>query len=304
MSGILRLAWLYDADGCRCPTGVTRHALALRQELLRTADLQVTSVTGQLSTPEGQSAWDSWSDFSRVQLPVSTRQMIRLWRVLGRPRLDRWTGPIDWVYCPSEYFVPTGRSLLAVTSHDILQDISFGGPRRQALLARIFRRASLIASVSHYNSSQLLDAFPHCHDRVVYVPNAADELFHEPASELERVQIRSNLGLSAQHPFLLSVANFQPRKNLERLLRAAIGLPEVAQGDLALVLVGSGSDEQIARLSALIAELPRGVKVIRPGYLEGIELRAAYAEAKALVFPSTCESFGIPAVEAMAQCKI
>ena len=28
---------------------------------------------------------------------------------------------------------------------------------------------------------------------------------------------------------------------------------------------------------------------------------AAYAEATALVFPSTCESFGIPAIEAMAQ---
>jgi alpha-1,3-rhamnosyl/mannosyltransferase len=38
-----------------------------------------------------------------------------------------------------------------------------------------------------------------------------------------------------------------------------------------------------------------------PGYRQGRALRAAYAGATALVFPSTCESFGIPAVEAMAQ---
>ena len=38
-----------------------------------------------------------------------------------------------------------------------------------------------------------------------------------------------------------------------------------------------------------------------PGYRQGNALRAAYAEAAALVFPSLCESFGIPAVEAMAQ---
>jgi glycosyltransferase involved in cell wall biosynthesis len=38
-----------------------------------------------------------------------------------------------------------------------------------------------------------------------------------------------------------------------------------------------------------------------PGYRQGKALRAAYAEATALVFPSLCESFGIPAVEAMAQ---
>ena len=38
-----------------------------------------------------------------------------------------------------------------------------------------------------------------------------------------------------------------------------------------------------------------------PGYRQGRALRAVYAEATALVFPSLCESFGIPAVEAMAQ---
>ena len=38
-----------------------------------------------------------------------------------------------------------------------------------------------------------------------------------------------------------------------------------------------------------------------PGYRQGKILRAAYAEAVALVFPSLCESFGIPVVEAMAQ---
>jgi alpha-1,3-rhamnosyl/mannosyltransferase len=38
-----------------------------------------------------------------------------------------------------------------------------------------------------------------------------------------------------------------------------------------------------------------------PGYRQSHALRAIYREATALVFPSLCESFGIPAVEAMAQ---
>lgn len=38
-----------------------------------------------------------------------------------------------------------------------------------------------------------------------------------------------------------------------------------------------------------------------PGYRQGRAPRAAYAGATALVFPSICESFGIPAVEAMVQ---
>ena len=45
----------------------------------------------------------------------------------------------------------------------------------------------------------------------------------------------------------------------------------------------------------------RRALICMPGYRQGNALRAAYAEATALVFPSLCESFGIPAVEAMAQ---
>jgi alpha-1,3-rhamnosyl/mannosyltransferase len=75
----------------------------------------------------------------------------------------------------------------------------------------------------------------------------------------------------------------------------------VADGALALVLLGAGSDDQIAALRAEAAAAGPRVLVRLPGYRQGRALRAAYAEATALVFPSTCESFGIPAVEAMAQ---
>ena len=51
---------------------------------------------------------------------------------------------------------------------------------------------------------------------------------------------------------------------------------------------------------AAAAAGPR-VLIRMPGYRQGHDLRAIYAEATALVFPSLCESFGIPAVEAMAQ---
>ncbi len=134
-----------------------------------------------------------------------------------------------------------------------------------------------------------------------YVPNGADDLFFEPATERERAQVRSDLGLPLQVPFLLSVANFQPRKNLPRLIRAAARLPEIASGDLALVLVGAGGEAEARPLrDAAAAAGPRAL-IRMPGYRQGQSLRATYAEATALVFPSLCESFGIPAVEAMAQ---
>ena len=84
-------------------------------------------------------------------------------------------------------------------------------------------RADLILSVSHFNTQQLLGAFSLPVPRVAYVPNGADDLFFEPAPFHERRRIRGDLGLPPDVPYLLSVANFQPRKNLLRLIRAAAG---------------------------------------------------------------------------------
>ena len=97
------------------------------------------------------------------------------------------------------------------------------------------------------------------------------------------------------------MANFQPRKNLIRLIHSAARLPEVSAGDLALVLIGTGAEDEARPLrEAAAAAGPRAL-IRMPGYRQGRALRAIYSEATALVFPSLCESFGIPAVEAMAQ---
>ena len=176
-----------------------------------------------------------------------------------------------------------------------------GGPRRLHRLTRTFGRADLIASVSRFNTERLLETFPDCRGRVAYVPNGAEDLFFEPATEGERLGVRADLGLPDDVPYLLSVANFQPRKNLIRLVRAAARLPEVAAGELGLVLLGTGDESEVRALRSAIAAVGPRASIRMPGYRQGEALRATYAEAKALVFPSLCESFGIPAVEAMAQ---
>jgi alpha-1,3-rhamnosyl/mannosyltransferase len=78
-------------------------------------------------------------------------------------------------------------------------------------------------------------------------------------------------------------------------------LPEVAAGERALVLLGTGAEDEVRTLRETIAANGGRGLIRMPGYRQGRILRAAYAEATALVFPSLCESFGIPVVEAMAQ---
>ena len=297
----LRVALVYDMDACRGPTGVTRHALAQLERLARRPEVGLSVVSGRVTGPEGRAYWMSLGALPRFEMPVRTRDALRWWRIAPWPPLELWSGEVDWVYAPAEYDVPTRRARRAVTSHDVLQDVRQGGPRRLHRLARAFGRADLIASVSRFNTERLLETFPDCRGRVAYVPNGAEDLFFEPATEGERLGVRADLGLPDGVPYLLSVANFQPRKNLIRLVRAASRLPEVASGELGLVLLGTGDESEVRALrSAIGAAGPRAM-IRMPGYRQAENLRATYAEAKALVFPSLCESFGIPAVEAMAQ---
>jgi glycosyltransferase involved in cell wall biosynthesis len=297
----IRMAWLYDMNSCRNPTGVTRHALGQLDRLGERADVDLTVVAGRISEPDGLAYWERLDGLRRKELPISTRDALRFWRVAGWPPMEWRTGPLDWVYCPSEMFVPTRKAKLAVTSHDVLQDVRLGGPRRQALLDRIFDRADLVLSVSKFNTSQLLEMYPVCRGKVAYVPNAAEEIFFGEAATRERAAVRPDFGLPPGMPYLISVASFQARKNLVRLVKAAGRLREVENGELALVLLGAGAESEAEPIRRAIEGLGRKAVVKLPGYRQGRELLAAYAEATALVFPSTCESFGIPAVEAMAQ---
>ena len=296
----LRVALVYDMDACRGPTGVTRHALAQLDGLARRPEVRLIVASGRIREPDGLACWEALDPLPRRELPLRTRDALRLWRVAGWPPLEWWTGPVDWTYSPAEYDVATARARRAVTSHDIMQDLSIGGSRRRERLARTFDRADLILSVSRFNTARLFDAFPATQGRVAHVPNAADDLFFDPPTDHERAAARADLGLPPTIPYLLSVANFQARKNLRRMIESAGRLPEVAEGSLALVLIGDGTEAEAAPLRQLAARLGRKAVIRFPGYRQGRPLRAAYAEAAALVFPSTVESFGIPAVEAMA----
>ena len=297
------MVWFYDMDALRSPAGVTRHAVAMRHELARSPELlKLSLATGRIQDTENLATWETWDDLPRTELPFSTRTMLRYWWLSSWPPITAWTGQADWIYAPAELAVAKGRSKLAVTSHDIAQDLRWQPPRRKALLDRLFQTADKVFSVSPFNTSELLNAYPHLEGRVTLVPNAADEVFNTLASDQEKASVHRELGLANQKPYLLSVANFQPRKNLESLIRAAAMVPEVARGEMALVLIGEGSEDQTRRLQQTIHALKNPkVQIQIAGYVQGVTLRAAYASATALVFPSLCESFGIPVLEAISQ---
>jgi glycosyltransferase involved in cell wall biosynthesis len=105
------------------------------------------------------------------------------------------------------------------------------------------------------------------------------------------------LGLPAG--YLLYLGTIEPRKNILTLMRAYCALPAALREKHPLVLVG-GWGWKAKEVSDYFEQVARPRGVMHFGYLPDASLPALYCGARALVYPSYYEGFGLPPVEMMA----
>ncbi len=99
-------------------------------------------------------------------------------------------------------------------------------------------------------------------------------------------------------PLLLSVSTLHPHKNLDRLLRA-FGAFHRNRPEFRLVIAGlRGFDS--ANLERLRDKLGLAAAAEFTGWIPREDLYRLYARARAFLYPSTFEGFGLPVLEALA----
>jgi glycosyltransferase involved in cell wall biosynthesis len=147
--------------------------------------------------------------------------------------------------------------------------------------------------------------------RTVYA--AADERFHPVTDRATLGQVRERYGLP-RVPYLLMVVKghqiaeqqrgkaLTPRKNVATALAAYGQFRDRAAAEgrpvPPLVILGIGIAERLT--PEVVRQYADPGDVHAPGFVEFADMPAIYSLARALVFPSRYESFGIPLVEAMA----
>src|SRR5579883_794977 len=99
--------------------------------------------------------------------------------------------------------------------------------------------------------------------------------------------------------YLLYVGTIEPRKNLTTLLRAYRALDERVRRAYPLVLVGNWG-WNAGEVARLLESKEAAAEVIHLGYVPEGSLSALYNGARALVYPSLYEGFGLPPVEMLA----
>lgn len=210
----------------------------------------------------------------------------------ARPEAAHWT-------CPLPLAAP-GRPNL-YTIHDLaplaLPWATLDNKRAfHALCARLIARADHIVTVSETSRAEIIRTFGIEEARITNTQQAVDippavreRPDAEAASEVERLY-----GLPWQGYFLFFGA-IEPKKNLARLIEAYLTANVVAP----LAVVGASAWLAEKETALIRPDLNRDERVRRFGHLPPTMLASLIRGAKAVLFPSIYEGFGLPALEAM-----
>ncbi len=169
---------------------------------------------------------------------------------------------------------------------------------------RAATQADRIIAVSHSTRRDLAELLHADETRITVVHEAADERCFAPMPETmvsERLaQVSQREQTRLKPGYLLYPATLEPRKNHLMLLHAFADLCMQKAARRPLVLVGGEGWGDNAKVLAMLREPPVGPGLHWLRRADRLDMRALYAGARMLVFPSRYEGFGLPVVEAMA----
>jgi glycosyltransferase involved in cell wall biosynthesis len=165
------------------------------------------------------------------------------------------------------------------------------------------RQARLVLTVSEYSARSLTQVLgiPRSRIRVALEAPAAAYVPSEPA---DIGPAAARVGVPAGAPWFLYVGGFNPHKRIDTIVRCHARVARDAAVPPHLLLVGAASGDvfhgEAERLRMLIGEAGTEPLVHWTGFVPDEEVRHLASGAVALLMPSECEGFGLPAVEAGA----
>jgi glycosyltransferase involved in cell wall biosynthesis len=171
----------------------------------------------------------------------------------------------------------------------------------RTFLPLYYQRATKVVAISN-DLQDLLHRYVHVpYERMATVYYAANERFFRRENKNELEQFRQKYGLPDN--FVVTATKvwrgkkLSNRKNIDNIVRAFLS---VRKEHPALKLVIAGEDCRAYIAAVFGAKTADDPGFVYPGWIPQEEMPYLYSLARALLFPSYSESFGLPLVEAMA----
>ncbi len=240
------------------------------------------------------------SAFHDLFLP--SRLLDFLWDRYKKPAFDRFfRTSLDLTHSATPLALPTlGKTV--VTVHDLFfvdfPDLTDKDTRRRFKnrTGDSLCRADGVIAVSEYTRKEILDKFAVDPRKVKVIHHGMNKRFQVTLSTAFKSVLKTKYDLPSE--FLLFVGAVEPRKNLITLVDALKDVHD-RYSRIPLIIAGrKGSD--YPKLQKRIARLGLGAYIRILDYLPDEDVQGLYSLATLLVFPSLCEGFGFPLLEAMA----
>jgi len=213
----------------------------------------------------------------------------------------------DLLHVP--YWAPPLRSSvpIVVTIHDLIPLLLpqyRGGPLVRmytGLVSAAARGAALILTDSEASRRDIVQHLhvPEARVRTIYL--AADPKLTPHVDPIDYAALRKNYDLPEE--YVLYLGGFDARKNIETLLQVYTWAQDTIGTDYPLVIAGSLPDRHDSffhdpRVLAKQLEVEDVVRII--GAVAEEDKAALYQQARAFLYPSMYEGFGLPPLEALA----
>lgn len=285
----------YDAAPLLNPhAGIGHYASALLNEMLKTTDFEFTLFA---LTRAANGSHIPTND--RVQLlhrRIPARVVVTAWEAIGWPSGEFLTGKADVVHGTNFWIPPIHEKRGIVTIHDLTfhlyPELCTPQVRRYRwIVPKVLKRCAAVITPSQTIKHEVVSYLKFPEDRIFVTPEGIRGDFRGAKPDRD---LLSRLGVSGD--YILFSGTEEPRKNLDRLIRAFARLEGL---EIKLVITGPPGWGK-TDLPALARELGAEKLVVFCGYLSNIELASVMAGARGYVFPPIYEGFGLPPLEAMA----
>lgn len=230
----------------------------------------------------------------------SLKEQIQFPRILEREKLDLMHFPYFSV--PIFY-----RGKFVVTIHDlIVHHFSTGNASTlpswkyqlkvvgyKIIMKLAAMRAEKIIAVSEATKQEIIDHVRVAPEKIIVTYEGVDDRFSMTKDHRSEETPVSD--------YFLYVGNAYPHKNINGLITAFEKFKKTQKGDCQLILVGK-DDYFYKKIQADLSEEQRRFIILLHNVSDA-SLRTLYVHAKALVFVSLMEGFGLPVLEALSLGK-
>jgi len=222
---------------------------------------------------------------------------------IGFPKIDKMIGGVDVIFSPNFNFLSiSSRCKYLLTIHDLsfIKYPSFYTYKGRAWHRfiqpkRLIKRSDALIAVSANTKSDLISHFNIESDKVSVVYSGIDFDFFSDIDVGKKEKIKEKYGLNK--PYILSLGNVEPRKNIDSLISAFDTLKKNYNLDHQLVIIGSGQKNYCDKLKKQ-SSFSESIKFL--GYIPYTDKPYLYHLSSLFVYPSLYEGFGFPPLEAMA----